>query len=154
MEVKDGFYSFKNGLLSWMCLLTLSDEWQKPGLVPELKLNHVVSTVWGAAKGRRLEQSLFCRAGHWFSSLMWFMPSSQGRGVSLERSAHEFVIRAAVMQDFLLQSSACFNPARLEHTLPACLHPETGRGWETGKCAGGSLEESKTAPVAQFLLPL
>lgn len=99
----------------------------------ELELNHVVSTVWGDAKGSRLEQSLFCRVGHCFSSLMWFIPSSQGRRIHLELTAHKFVIRAPVMQASLLQSSACFH-VPLEHTWQACLHPDRGRAWDTGKC--------------------
>lgn len=119
----------------------------------ELELNHVVSTVWGVAKGRRLEQSLFCRAGHCFSSLMWFIASSQGRRINLELTAHQFVIRAPVMQASLLQSSACFHAARLplEHTLQGCLHPER-EGMRHRQVWCG--EESKTTPVAQFLLPL
>lgn len=78
---------------------------------------------------------MFCRAGHCFSSLMWFVPSSQGRRIDLELTAHEFVIRAPVMQASLLQSSACVRAARLpvEHTLPGCLHPGRGRGSDTGK---------------------
>lgn len=100
---------------------------------------------------QELGQSLFCRAGHSFSSLMWFIPSSQGRRINQEPTAHEFVIRAAVMQASLLQSLACFSAARLpvEHTLAAPRQ----RPWDS-KCAGASLEERKTTPGVQFLLPL
>lgn len=151
MELKDGFYSFKKGLLSQICLLTPPEEWQEPGLV----LSWSWITLWAQCE-------VPPEAGGWSRAcfvglgiavpLMWFVPSSQGRRINLELTAHEFVIRAPVMQASLLP--AWIQPGCLGVHLARLPAPGRGRGWDTGKCAGGSLEESRTTPVAQFLLPL
>lgn len=121
----------------------------------ELELNHVVSTVWGDAKGSRLEQSLFCRVGHCFSSLMWFIPSSQGRRIHLELTAHCLLLELLLCKlPFCkaLPASMCLwsTPGK-----PACTQTEGGHETQASVvwCGEGSLEESKTTPVAQSCSP-
>lgn len=158
VEVKDGFHSFKKGLLSWICLLPLSGEWQEPGLAPSWSW----ITLWAQREvtTKAAGWSRACFVGLGIASPPWcgLYPLHKA-GVSI----WNLLLTSLLLELLLCKLPFCkalpasMRPDCLWSTpgKPACTQTEGGHKTQASVVwyGGGSLEESKTTPVAQSCSP-